>query len=106
MSNLFIKLLPLLLPIAAYLLWWRLTRSKALAQGQPPPELAKGPWVWLVSAGLVLVLIGGRVTDPVAGPPPIRLLLVVPASLVVGVLRIDVVVACLAHRAIETIDTH
>jgi hypothetical protein len=70
MSNILVKLLPLLLPIVAYLVWWRLTRGKALAQGQPPPELAKGPWAYLIAAGLVLVLAGLIYTGITSGEPP------------------------------------
>ncbi len=71
MSRLLFEILPLLLlPPVAYLLWWHLTRGRALAQGRPPPDLSSGPWAWLLAAGLVLVIAGLTYISLTSGEDP------------------------------------
>lgn len=62
-------LLPLLLPIAIYLVWAWFARRRQAAGGVPY-RLQEGPWFWLILAGVALMaaglvfmaLVGG--TDP------------------------------------------
>ena len=71
MSRLLFEILPLLLvPLVGYLLWWYLTRGRALAQGRPPPDLSRGPWAWLLAAGLVLVIAGLTYISLTSGEEP------------------------------------
>lgn len=47
--------LPLILPTVLYVLWWwAIGRRRADADGRPG-GLARGPWFWLILAGLVLL---------------------------------------------------
>ncbi len=51
--------LPLVLPTAIYLMWAAFVRRRARMTGSSNiPLISEGPWVWLISAGLVLVIIG------------------------------------------------
>jgi hypothetical protein len=55
---------PLLLPTVAYVLWARYARQHTLA------DLRRGPWIWLVGAGLVLVAASAAVWIAVEHQPP------------------------------------
>lgn len=62
-------LLPLLLPIALYLLWaWWANRRKAA--GEAPLDLQDGPWFWLILAGVVLAGAGLALTAVMGGWEP------------------------------------
>ncbi len=51
--------LPLVLPIAIYLVWVAFLRRRARVTGSTDlPAFGQGPWVWLAAAGLVLVILG------------------------------------------------
>jgi len=50
-------LLPLLLPMAIYLLWAWFARKRQAAGGAPY-RLQDGPWFWLILAGLALAASG------------------------------------------------
>jgi hypothetical protein len=50
-------LLPLLLPMALYLLWTWFTRKRQAA-GAPAYRLQDGPWFWLILAGVALASAG------------------------------------------------
>ena len=51
--------LPLVLPTAIYVLWAVYMRRRARMTGSSNiPLISEGPWVWLISAGLVLVIAG------------------------------------------------
>ena len=48
--------LPFLLPTLCYLLWvWYATRQSK-AKGTAAPQLADGPWPWLIGSGAALVI--------------------------------------------------
>lgn len=49
--------LPLVLPLALYMGYLALARRRAQAAGEePPPFWQRGPWPWLILAGVALVL--------------------------------------------------
>ncbi len=50
-------LLPLLLPMALYLLWAWFARKRQAA-GAPPHRLREGPWFWSILAGVALAAAG------------------------------------------------
>lgn len=61
--------LPLVLPTLLYLVWAAFIRKP----GEEEEELRwlrKGPWVWLISAGVVLMGIGLGVSAWLGGAPP------------------------------------
>ncbi len=58
-------LLPLLLPMAIYLLWAWFARKRQAA-GAPAYRLQDGPWFWLILAGIVLAT-GGLVFTALTG---------------------------------------
>ncbi len=51
-------LLPLLLPAAAYFGWVWLARRTGKGQTDGLTPLQEGPWFWLVTAGLALMVAG------------------------------------------------
>ncbi len=51
-------LLPLLLPAAAYFGWVWLARRTGKGQADGLTPLQEGPWFWLVTAGLALMVAG------------------------------------------------
>ncbi len=51
--------LPLVLPTVFYLLWVAFVRRRARITGSSDiPLVSEGPWVWLISGGLILVIAG------------------------------------------------
>ena len=52
-----IALLPFVAPFVLYGFYFVLVRRRALANGVTAPSLAQAPWIWLVIAGLVLLII-------------------------------------------------
>jgi hypothetical protein len=69
-------ILPLILPMAVFLLWSWLTKGRKGTQPGDIPWYA-GPWFWLILAGFVLmagvlgvtVYLGGGSPDSVYQPP-------------------------------------
>ncbi len=61
--------LPLLAPLAMYLLWNAYARAKAKKDGGDPPSLQKGPIFWSLVAGFIL-LVATFVTLAVTGGNP------------------------------------
>jgi nicotinamide riboside transporter PnuC len=60
MTRLLIQyLLPLILPAVIFLIWAWLSRHRH-ATGSLQSRLQEGPWLWLIVAGLVL-MVGGLV---------------------------------------------
>ncbi len=55
---LLVYVLPFLLPLALYIGWVWLSRRKNTEDG--PWQLAEGPWLWFVAAGIAL-MAGGMV---------------------------------------------
>ena len=61
--------LPILTPIALYLLWFARAANRATSQGLPPPRLGDAPWAWVIGAGVVLAaLVLGIVAFEGPGP--------------------------------------
>lgn len=54
----FLRFWPILLPLVVYILWIAYCRRKARRMGHPVPAFRDGPWVWAVTASLLLA-IGG-----------------------------------------------
>ena len=46
--------LPILTPVALYLLWFARATQRASAAGEPPPRLGDAPWAWVIGAGVAL----------------------------------------------------
>src|SRR5438874_2214357 len=46
--------LPILTPVAVYLLWFAHATQRANSQGLPPPRLGDAPWAWVIGAGVAL----------------------------------------------------
>ena len=55
---------PLLLPTVFYILWARYSQKHTLE------ELRRGPWLWLIGAGVVLVAISAGVWIALEEQPP------------------------------------
>ncbi len=65
-------LVPLLLPLAAYLVWvwFAASEREAEAEGRNIPAWHQWPWVWLVSAGAVLAVVTLLVFGTIGMTPP------------------------------------
>ena len=55
---------PLLLPTVAYMLWARYSRRHTMA------DLRRGPWLWLIGAGLLLVAASAAAWIAIEDQPP------------------------------------
>ncbi|MFN4089538.1 MAG: DUF6111 family protein [Alphaproteobacteria bacterium] len=55
---------PLVLPTVAYLLWARYAGRHSI------DELRRGPWLWLIAAGVVLVAISAGLWIALEEQPP------------------------------------
>lgn len=64
-------LIPLLLPIAIYLVWTWIT-GKQRRTAEEPPRWYEGPWFWLLVAGFVLMVAVMAVTAVIEGSSPDR----------------------------------
>lgn len=61
--------LPVLTPVALYLLWFVHATRRALAAGAPPPRLGDAPWAWVIGAGVALAaMVLGVLAFQGAGP--------------------------------------
>jgi hypothetical protein len=65
-----LRLLLVILPVLLFIAWrfWR--HRRAVAQGLPGLDLREGPWVWLVSGGLVLAIASLAFAALTGGEPP------------------------------------
>ncbi len=52
-----IAFLPFLAPFVLYGIYYLLVRRRALASGGTAPSLSEAPWVWLVIAGFILLVV-------------------------------------------------
>jgi hypothetical protein len=61
--------LPILAPVALYLLWFARAARQASAAGLAPPRLGDAPWAWVIGAGVALAaFVLGLVSFHGAGP--------------------------------------
>lgn len=64
-------LLPLVLPIAVYLVWGWIT-GKRRRTAEEPPRWYEGPWFWLLVAGFVMMVTVMTIGAIVEGVSPDR----------------------------------
>ena len=57
LKKLLLIVLPLLLPLLLYWIYAALARRRAAVAGTaPPPRWQEAPWVWIIGAGVALML--------------------------------------------------
>ncbi len=64
------QVLPLLLPLAIYLIWLRRARRNAAATGAVMPAVRDAPWLWMVGAALAAVAAGTVLLALTTGEEP------------------------------------
>lgn len=47
---------PVLIPLIAYWLWWRMVGRKATIDGKPVMRFRDGPWYWAVLSSLLIAV--------------------------------------------------
>jgi len=63
-------LIPFLLPLVAYLSWAWYRAAHAKKYGGEAPQIEKGPWPWLVLVGAVSVLVLMGISALLRGADP------------------------------------
>ncbi len=64
------QILPLLLPLAIYLIWVRRARRNSLATGAGMPAARDAPWLWMVGAALAALAAGTVLLALTTGEEP------------------------------------
>jgi len=70
LSTVLIRLLILILPVLLYLGWRYLAHRRAVGRGGPGLDLTEGPWMWLLTGGLVLMIMSFFVLAFTTGEEP------------------------------------
>ena len=77
---LLLRFWPALIPLALYLIWHELRKRKSRRMGQEPARMVEGPWLWAVSAALMIAVgmmlfygfTAERRTDVAYEPPQVN----------------------------------
>ncbi|MDX1974659.1 MAG: DUF6111 family protein [Rickettsiales bacterium] len=57
MSLFLFRFWPVVLPLVIYVLWYGLTKRRALRKGETPPQFREGPWFWMIIACLSIAVL-------------------------------------------------
>ncbi len=56
--TLLVRILPLLVPVILFLVWYYMARRRAGKTGGPQPTWQQAPWGWIAFSGLLVLVIG------------------------------------------------
>ncbi len=70
MRVIIIRILLVILPVLIFLAWRYWRHRRAVAQGLPGLDLREGPWVWLLSGGMVLAIASLGIVAFTTGEEP------------------------------------
>ena len=56
--TLLVRILPFLVPVILFVVWYYLARRRAGKAGLAPPSWREAPWGWIAGSGLLVLALG------------------------------------------------